>query len=92
MNSLSQLFLINKKQLSIGPARIEKTPYVRNNKLTKFNCRMAEGCYKRLATSSIGHICLVVYTLRNEEHGKEKNRIISARKATKKEREVYERQ
>lgn len=34
-------------------------------------------------------VVLIVYALRSDKHGNEITRIISARKATKKEREVY---
>ncbi len=50
-----------------------------------------EDRFKRLALSSECRICLVIYTFRRYRDGKEKIRIISARQATQKERQVYER-
>jgi hypothetical protein len=44
---------------------------------------------KRLGASSRGRILIVVYTVRNIDHGKETIRIISARQASRKEREAY---
>jgi uncharacterized DUF497 family protein len=44
---------------------------------------------KRLGTFSSGRILIVVYTVRNIDHGKETIRIISARQASRKERQAY---
>jgi hypothetical protein len=44
---------------------------------------------KRLGTSLAGRILIVVYTQRRLKHGQELIRIISARHATRKEREAY---
>ena len=44
---------------------------------------------KRLARSLSGRILLAVYTIRILENGKETIRIISARQASRKEREAY---
>lgn len=46
---------------------------------------------KRLGMSMSGRVILVVYTLRRTEHVKETIRIISARRASHKEREAYAR-
>jgi hypothetical protein len=43
----------------------------------------------RLGFSMAGRILFVVYTNRRLKHGKETTRIISARQATRKERQVY---
>ncbi len=43
----------------------------------------------RIGFSIAGRILFVVYTVRRLEHGKETIRIISARQATRKEREAY---
>ena len=43
----------------------------------------------RLGFSSAGRILYVVYTIRRLKNGKETIRIISARQATRKERQVY---
>jgi uncharacterized DUF497 family protein len=43
---------------------------------------------KRLGTSETGHILLVVYTIREREN-EETIRIISARQASRKERQAY---
>lgn len=45
---------------------------------------------KRLGTSVAGRILLVAYTPRRLKDGKEVIRIISARRATRKERKAYE--
>ena len=45
--------------------------------------------YKRIGTSLIGTVIIVVYTIRRDEHEKEKIRIISARQASRKERTAY---
>ena len=50
-----------------------------------------EPLFKRLGQSVIGSILLVVYTKRRSEHGKESIRIISARQASRKERQAYAR-
>ena len=47
--------------------------------------------FKRLGQSVMGRILLVVYTKRRSEHGKESIRIISARQASRKERQAYAR-
>ncbi len=44
---------------------------------------------KRLAQSDLNRILLVVYTIRKLTNGKETTRIISARHASKREREAY---
>jgi uncharacterized DUF497 family protein len=44
---------------------------------------------KRLAKSSLDNILLIIYTVRRLRNGKETIRIISARKASKKERKAY---
>lgn len=44
---------------------------------------------KRLARSGLGRILLVVYTIRRFTDGKETTRIISARRASYREREAY---
>jgi uncharacterized protein len=44
---------------------------------------------KRLGASSKGRILIVVYTVRNIDHGKETIRIIGARQASRKEREAH---
>ena len=44
---------------------------------------------KRLARSINGRILLVVYTVRETKHGEETIRIISARPASRKERQAY---
>ena len=49
----------------------------------------AEPRWKRLAFSAEGRVLLVVYTLRRLRNGVETIRIISARQATRKEREAY---
>lgn len=43
----------------------------------------------RLGFSAAGRILFVVYTIRRLNHGKETIRIISARQATRKERQAY---
>ena len=43
----------------------------------------------RIGFSLLGRILFVVYTVRRMKHGKEAIRIISARQATRKEREAY---
>src|SRR5581483_11237767 len=45
--------------------------------------------YKRLGLSSEKNILLVVYTIRRSRDGKESIRIVSARPASRKERQVY---
>ena len=45
---------------------------------------------KRLATSSMDRILLIVYTTRSLAHGNETTRIISARRASQRERSAYE--
>jgi len=45
---------------------------------------------KRLGTSLTGRILIVVYTQRRLKHGQELIRIISARQATRKERQAYD--
>lgn len=46
--------------------------------------------YKRLGTSILLRVILVVYTLRKHAHGQETIRIISARRASRKERQAYD--
>jgi len=50
----------------------------------------AEPRFKRLGSSISERILLLVYTVRRIDHGKETIRIISARKASRKERKAYE--
>jgi uncharacterized DUF497 family protein len=45
--------------------------------------------YKRLGISIDGNILLLVYTIRRSKDGKETVRIISARPASRKERQAY---
>src|SRR2546426_6498692 len=45
---------------------------------------------KRLGISAAGRALLVVYTLRRLKHGQESVRIISARRASRKERKAYD--
>ena len=45
--------------------------------------------FKRLGLSSSERVLLVVYTIRQSKDGKETIRIISARQASRKEREAY---
>jgi uncharacterized protein len=47
---------------------------------------------KRLGLSISGRIIILIYTIRADQSGKERIRIISARKANKKEKEAYENQ
>lgn len=49
----------------------------------------AEDRRKRLGRSIEGKVLLVVYTMRENKHGKETIRIISARQASRKERKAY---
>jgi uncharacterized protein len=49
----------------------------------------AETRSKRLGTSVIGRVLIVIYTPRSVNDGKEIIRIISARQATRKERRAY---
>jgi uncharacterized protein len=49
----------------------------------------AERRWKRLGLSTKGRILLVVYTLRRLKDGTETIRIISARQASRREREAY---
>lgn len=44
---------------------------------------------KRLGSSLAGRILIVVYTQRRSKHGQELIRIISARQATRRERQAY---
>jgi uncharacterized protein len=46
---------------------------------------------KRLGVSTSGRILLVVYTIRRSADGKETIRVISARQASRKERQAYSR-
>ena len=45
--------------------------------------------YRRLGRSVAGRILLLVYTVRRMPHGQETIRIISARQASRKERQAY---
>lgn len=45
--------------------------------------------FKRLGRSVAGRILLLVYTVRRMPHGQETIRIISARQASRKERQAY---
>ena len=47
--------------------------------------------FKRLGISSVGRILIVVYSYRRMKDGKETIRIITARRASAKEREAYAR-
>jgi uncharacterized DUF497 family protein len=47
--------------------------------------------YKRLGISIDGNILLLVYTIRRSKDGKETIRLISARRASRKERKAYSR-
>jgi uncharacterized DUF497 family protein len=47
--------------------------------------------FKRLGFSASKRLLLVVYTIRRTEHEKEKFRIISARPASRRERQAYTR-
>ena len=51
----------------------------------------AERRWKRLARSGNGRVLLAVYTLRRMANGTETIRIISARQASRKERQAYAR-
>jgi hypothetical protein len=44
---------------------------------------------KRLGVSAAGRVLLLVYTVRRLEHDRETVRIISARRASRKERQAY---
>ena len=46
---------------------------------------------RRIGMSVVGRILFVVYTVRRRDHEKEKIRIISARQASRKERQAYSR-
>lgn len=50
---------------------------------------VAEPRFKRLGSSISERVLLIIYTVRRIEHGKETIRIISARKASRKERKAY---
>jgi hypothetical protein len=54
-----------------------------------FEHSLSEARLTRLGYSALGRILFVVYTLRRLRNGKETIRIISARQATRKERQVY---
>ncbi|TAJ80904.1 BrnT family toxin [bacterium] len=45
--------------------------------------------YKRIGISLAGNVLIAVYTLRRTKDGKETIRIISARRASRKERKAY---
>jgi len=45
--------------------------------------------YKRLGMSTEGNILIIVYTVRRLRYGQETIRIISARRASRKERKAY---
>ena len=49
----------------------------------------SEPRYKRIGTSIAGNVLIVVYTVRRTKDGKETIRIISARRASRKERKAY---
>ncbi|MEP6788154.1 MAG: BrnT family toxin [Acidobacteriota bacterium] len=51
----------------------------------------AENRRKRLARSAMGRILMIVYTTRNLANDKETTRIISARRASYRERDAYRR-
>lgn len=53
---------------------------------------VAEPRSKRLGRSAVGRVLLLVYTIRRVKDGKETIRIISARQASRKERQAYSRQ
>ena len=46
--------------------------------------------FLRVASSSFGKVLTIVYTLRSQSDGTQKIRLISARKASKKEKLAYE--
>jgi uncharacterized DUF497 family protein len=46
--------------------------------------------YLRVAASTLGHILTIAYTVRSQAHGTQKIRIISARKASRKEKRAYQ--
>jgi len=48
-----------------------------------------ESRFKRLGVSLKGRVLIVVYTFRRAKNGEEKIRIISARRASRKERQAY---
>jgi uncharacterized protein len=48
-----------------------------------------EGRFKRLGLSSRGRILILVYSYRRRKHGQETYRIITARRASRKERPSY---
>ncbi|MBI4403804.1 MAG: BrnT family toxin [Deltaproteobacteria bacterium] len=50
---------------------------------------ITESRFKRIGTSISNRVLLVVYTIRRMEYRKETIRIISARKASRKERQAY---
>ncbi len=45
--------------------------------------------YKRIGISIAGNVLIAVYTVRRTKDGKETSRIISARRASRKERKAY---
>jgi uncharacterized DUF497 family protein len=49
-----------------------------------------EARFKRLGSSLLGNVLLVVYTVRRQGDGNEEIRIISARFASRKERRAYQ--
>ena len=52
----------------------------------------AEKRSKRIGKGAVGRVLLLVYTIRRLKDGKETIRIISARQASRKERQAYSRQ
>ena len=54
-----------------------------------FEHSLSEWRSSRLGFSAMGRILLVIYTIRELKYGKETIRIISARQATRKERQAY---
>jgi uncharacterized protein len=59
--------------------------------LSHSGARTSEDRYMAIARSDRDRILIIVFTLRKDEDGKEKFRIISARRASKKERKSYPR-
>lgn len=69
------------------------TVFVDPNGLDRYDDAHAhvEPRYQRLATSVLGRVLLVAYTIMRNEHGQEEKRIISARQASRNERAAYSR-
>ncbi len=54
-----------------------------------FGHSLVEGRFKRLGRSVAGRLLILIYTVRRMKDGKEAIRIISARRASRKERKAY---